>query len=209
MCSSDLRKANLPVSMDGLVLDVGAGSCPYPRADVLLERYAAAAHRCGGGLVADRPLDAPSGAQLAHPRLRGRLEHSFCAGAPILREMTPSVPFPANSLRVRLEELGRVGAGVALALVVLTLVAVPRSASAGQGNAAADRVELRAPKKSKSRPKRDAPPWTLGSPSTAVLRAQGPADYAEHLVSLGYEVWHYDASWIRDRKSTRLNSSHT
>lgn len=52
-----LRKAVLPVPSSALVLDVGAGACPYPRADVLLERFVTAGHhRCGGGLVADRPL---------------------------------------------------------------------------------------------------------------------------------------------------------
>lgn len=51
-----LRKVRLPVGPDSLVLDVGAGSCPYPRADVLLERYVNPVHRCGAPLVADRPI---------------------------------------------------------------------------------------------------------------------------------------------------------
>ena len=50
-----LRKVRLPVGPDALVLDVGAGSCPYPRADILLERYSGGDHRGGAGLVADRP----------------------------------------------------------------------------------------------------------------------------------------------------------
>jgi hypothetical protein len=37
----------------------------------------------------------------------------------------------------------------------------------------------------------------LGSSSTEVVRAQGPADFTERLVSLGYDVWHYDGSWVR------------
>ena len=42
--------------MDGLVLDVGAGSCPSPRSDVLLDRHVSGEHRHGAGLVVDRPL---------------------------------------------------------------------------------------------------------------------------------------------------------
>lgn len=51
-----LRKVFLPVSADGLVLDVGSGGCPYPRSDVLLEKYTGALHRTGSALIADRPL---------------------------------------------------------------------------------------------------------------------------------------------------------
>lgn len=51
-----MRKVKLPVSRKGLVLDVGSGSCPYPRSDVLLERYGSANHRCGSGLLLDRPI---------------------------------------------------------------------------------------------------------------------------------------------------------
>jgi len=51
-----LRKVRLPVSKGGLVLDVGAGGCPYPRSDVLLDRFVGAQHRCGSSLVVDRPL---------------------------------------------------------------------------------------------------------------------------------------------------------
>ncbi len=51
-----MRKAHLPVRANALVLDVGSGGCPYPRADVLLERHGDAWHRCGSPLVADRPL---------------------------------------------------------------------------------------------------------------------------------------------------------
>src|SRR5262249_44327019 len=50
-----LRKVQVPVHSQGLVLDVGAGSCPYPRSDVLLERYVKSDHRCGASLVSDRP----------------------------------------------------------------------------------------------------------------------------------------------------------
>jgi SAM-dependent methyltransferase len=50
-----LRKVRLPVGGQGLVLDVGAGNCPYPRADIVLERYVEGYHRGGVGVVADRP----------------------------------------------------------------------------------------------------------------------------------------------------------
>jgi hypothetical protein len=51
-----LRKVRLPVSADGLVLDVGAGGCPYPRSDVSLDRLIGAQHRCGSALLVDRPV---------------------------------------------------------------------------------------------------------------------------------------------------------
>jgi len=77
---------------------------------------------------------------------------------------------------------------------LLIALGVPRPAQAWQGSTSSRHV---AQSRKKPRAKRDGPPWTLGSPSTAVLRAQGPADYTERLVSLGYDVWHYDASWVR------------
>lgn len=51
-----LRKMSLPVSADGLVLDVGSGFCPYPRSNILLERYVSGHHRAGLGVVVDRPI---------------------------------------------------------------------------------------------------------------------------------------------------------
>ena len=77
---------------------------------------------------------------------------------------------------------------------VLLGLALPRAAAARQVNPASPRSGARG---RSPRLARNVPAWTLGSPSTAVLRAQGPADYAEHLVSLGYDVWHYDRSWVR------------
>jgi len=49
-----LRKVNLPIKSDALVLDVGSGSNPHPAADVLLEKYVDITHRYAP-LVADRP----------------------------------------------------------------------------------------------------------------------------------------------------------
>jgi len=49
-----LRKINLPIKPNALVLDVGSGSNPHPSADVLLEKFVDITHRYSP-LVADRP----------------------------------------------------------------------------------------------------------------------------------------------------------
>lgn len=51
-----LRKLRLPIRPNDLVLDVGSGGSPHPRADVLLERYVAGQHRHGVAPVVDRPI---------------------------------------------------------------------------------------------------------------------------------------------------------
>ncbi len=52
-----LRKLLLPIGATDLVLDVGSGSAPHPRADVLLERYPnASEHRHGAAAVVNRPM---------------------------------------------------------------------------------------------------------------------------------------------------------
>lgn len=50
-----LRKLTVPVSSSDLVLDVGSGGTPYPRADVLLDRLSGAEHRNGYLMQLDRP----------------------------------------------------------------------------------------------------------------------------------------------------------
>jgi len=50
-----LRKLRLPIRPGDLVLDVGSGGNPHPRADVLLERYVSGQHRHGAAALADRP----------------------------------------------------------------------------------------------------------------------------------------------------------
>lgn len=50
-----LRKITLPIKGSALVLDVGAGGNPIPRADVLLDRLTGAEHRCGESMMIDRP----------------------------------------------------------------------------------------------------------------------------------------------------------
>ena len=49
-----LRKILLPVNSNALVLDVGSGGDPYPRADVVLDRLTGAQHRCGEAMTIDR-----------------------------------------------------------------------------------------------------------------------------------------------------------
>lgn len=39
--------------------------------------------------------------------------------------------------------------------------------------------------------------WTLGSPSSTVLKIQGRPLLVERLESLGYELWRYGESWVR------------
>jgi len=51
-----LRKLQLPIERGALVLDVGSGANPHPRADVLLERYMSGQHRHGAAAVVDRPI---------------------------------------------------------------------------------------------------------------------------------------------------------
>lgn len=48
-----LRKLNVPISTEGLVLDVGSGGRPYPRSDVLLDRLTGSEHRCGEEMMLD------------------------------------------------------------------------------------------------------------------------------------------------------------
>lgn len=50
-----LRKIQLPVTGEGLVLDVGSGGKPYPRSDVLLDRMTGSEYRCGAAMMIDRP----------------------------------------------------------------------------------------------------------------------------------------------------------
>lgn len=50
-----LRRLHCPVNPDALVLEVGSGGNPYPRANVLLDAYEATRQRHWVPLVADRP----------------------------------------------------------------------------------------------------------------------------------------------------------
>jgi len=51
-----LRRLHCPVSADALVLDVGSGGNPYPRANVLLDAYEDSVERYNLPLIKDRPL---------------------------------------------------------------------------------------------------------------------------------------------------------
>jgi SAM-dependent methyltransferase len=50
-----LRRLHCPVDSGSLVLEVGSGGNPYPRANVLLDAYAQTRHRHWVPLVSDRP----------------------------------------------------------------------------------------------------------------------------------------------------------
>jgi uncharacterized protein YbaR (Trm112 family) len=50
-----LRRIHCPVAKDALVLEVGSGGKPYPRADVLLDAYENSRERNWAPLIADRP----------------------------------------------------------------------------------------------------------------------------------------------------------
>jgi SAM-dependent methyltransferase len=45
----------LPITDSAIVLDVGSGGNPHPRADVLIDRLSGAAHRGGDPMLIDRP----------------------------------------------------------------------------------------------------------------------------------------------------------
>ena len=49
-----LRKLFLPVRRKDLVLDIGSGGHPYPRADILVDRISGAEHRNNYSLITDR-----------------------------------------------------------------------------------------------------------------------------------------------------------
>ena len=51
-----LRRLYCPVDRSALVLEVGSGGNPYPRANVLLDAYESTTQRMEARLVADRPL---------------------------------------------------------------------------------------------------------------------------------------------------------
>lgn len=51
-----LRRLHCPVDKDALVLEVGSGGNPYPRANVLLDAYEETIERVETSLVRDRPL---------------------------------------------------------------------------------------------------------------------------------------------------------
>ena len=50
-----IRRYYLPVSSEDLVLEVGSGGNPYPRANVLLDAYEETSHRFWAPLICDRP----------------------------------------------------------------------------------------------------------------------------------------------------------
>ena len=51
-----LRRLHVPVSKNALVLEVGAGGNPYPRANVMLDAMESTIERNEQNLITDRPL---------------------------------------------------------------------------------------------------------------------------------------------------------
>ena len=51
-----LRRLYVPVPTDALVLDIGSGGNPYPRANVLLDAYEEGTERSNAPLIKDRPM---------------------------------------------------------------------------------------------------------------------------------------------------------
>ncbi len=51
-----LRRLHCPVSSEALVLDVGSGGNPYPRANVLLDAYEDSVERYNAPIIKDRPM---------------------------------------------------------------------------------------------------------------------------------------------------------
>jgi len=92
-----LRKARIPVSNKGLVLDVGSGGTPYSRSDVLLDRLTGAEHRCGAPMMLDRPAVFGDAAKMPFKDKA----FDFVIASHILEHMSDPVEF--------LKELARVG----------------------------------------------------------------------------------------------------
>lgn len=51
-----LRRLHCPVSAEALVLDVGSGGNPYPRANVLIDAYEDSVERYNAPIIKDRPM---------------------------------------------------------------------------------------------------------------------------------------------------------
>lgn len=89
------QKCNPPAT--GLVLEIGSGDNPHPRADVLLDRYPGADNReRGGDLVADRPFVVADAHHL--PFRDGAFAYTICSH--ILEHMDDPLQFAAELRRV-------------------------------------------------------------------------------------------------------------
>jgi len=81
----------------GLVLEIGSGDNPHPRADVLLDRYPGADNReRGGDLVVDRPFVVADAHHL--PFKDGAFAYTICSH--ILEHMDDPLQFAAELRRV-------------------------------------------------------------------------------------------------------------
>lgn len=89
------QKCNPPAT--GLVLEIGSGDNPHPRADVLLDRYPGADNReRGGDLVVDRPFVVADAHHL--PFKDGAFAYTICSH--ILEHMDDPLQFAAELRRV-------------------------------------------------------------------------------------------------------------
>lgn len=89
------QKCNPPKT--GLVLEIGSGDNPHPRADVLLDRYPGADNReRGGNLVVDRPFVVADAHYL--PFTDGAFAYTICSH--ILEHMDDPLRFAAELRRV-------------------------------------------------------------------------------------------------------------
>lgn len=89
------QKCNPPAT--GLVLEIGSGDNPHPRADVLLDRYPGADNReRGGDLVVDRPFVVADAHHL--PFKDGAFAYAICSH--ILEHMDDPLRFAAELRRV-------------------------------------------------------------------------------------------------------------
>lgn len=89
------QKCNPPAT--GLVLEIGSGDNPHPRADVLLDRYPGADNReRGGNLVVDRPFVVADAHYL--PFKDGAFAYTICSH--ILEHMDDPLQFAAELRRV-------------------------------------------------------------------------------------------------------------
>ncbi len=81
----------------GLVLEIGSGDNPHPRADILLDRYPGADNReRGGNLVVDRPFVVADAHHL--PFVDGAFAYTICSH--ILEHMDDPLQFAAELRRV-------------------------------------------------------------------------------------------------------------
>jgi hypothetical protein len=91
-----LRRLHVPVGPEALVLEVGSGGNPYPRANVLLDAYEVTGERHFAPLVADRPCVLARGEKL--PFRDGAFD--FVIASHVLEHATDAPAFLSELQRV-------------------------------------------------------------------------------------------------------------